>query len=96
MEYVAIGFLAVLVIGGGFAALTMRATRGNTPASPETGDPTPLGDTSQHSSETEAKPVAEGGRPREEPEGGRFKRDPIGGEGEGETTIDAGDVPRAG
>jgi hypothetical protein len=29
----------------------------------------------------------------EEPEGGRFKRDPIGGEGEGEPTLDVGEVP---
>jgi hypothetical protein len=29
----------------------------------------------------------------EEPAGGRFKRDPIGGEGEGEQTLDVGEVP---
>ena len=110
MEYVAIGILAVLVIGGGFTALTLRATRGSTPASPESGDPTPVGDTPQHS-EADADSRGGTGGPTsgqgnvasrapsqepDEPEGNRFKRDPIGGEGEAEPTIDAGDTPRAG
>ena len=110
MEYVAIGILAVLVIGGGFAALTMRATAGSTPASPEAGDSTPLGDTAQHSSGDAEERGGTGGptsgqggntsrapsQEPDEPEGNRFKRDPIGGEGEASPTMDVGDTPRAG
>ncbi len=110
MEYVAIGILAVLVIGGGFTALTLRATRGSTPASPESGDETPVGDTPQHSEAdagtrggtggtTSGQGSATGRAPSQEPDepsGNRFKRDPIGGEGEAEPTIDTGDTPRSG
>ena len=110
MEYVAIGILALLVIGGGLSVLVMRATRGSTPASPESGDGTALGDTPQHS-EADADGRGGTGGPTsgqgntvgrapaqqpDEPEGGRFKRDPIGGEAESEPTIDTGDPPRAG
>jgi hypothetical protein len=108
MEYVAIGILAILVIGGGFTALTLRATAGSTPASPESGDSTPVGDTPQHSdADAEARggtggPTSgDGGntgrapsQEPDEPEGNRFKRDPIGGEAEAEPTIDTGDTPR--
>ncbi len=56
----------------------------NTPADPESDDPTPAGDTKEHSSSAESGP--EGSGPVE-PGGGRYKRDPIGGEAEAETTI---------
>jgi hypothetical protein len=110
MEFVAIGILAVLVVGGGFIALTFRATRGSTPASPESGDPTPAGDTPQHSEGDASDRGGTGGptsgqgntasrapsQQPDEPEGDRFKRDPIGGEAEAEPTIDTGGTPRAG
>ncbi len=110
MEYVAIGILALLVIGGGLSLLVMRATRGSTPASPEGGDDTPLGDTQQHS-EGDAEGRGGTGGPTsgqgntagrapaqqpDEPEGNRFKRDPSGGVAEAEPTLDTGDTPRAG
>ena len=57
----------------------------NTPADPDTDDPTPAGDTKQHSAAAESGPDGPG---PVEPGGGRYKRDPIGGEAEAETTID--------
>ncbi len=96
MEYVAIGVLAILVIGGGVTVIVMRAVQGSTPASPESGDDTPLGDTPQHSDQSSHAEGRGPARQPEEPEGGRFKRDPIGGEAEAEPTIDTGDPPRAG
>jgi hypothetical protein len=85
MSYVLIGLLFVVVVGGLILALTMRATAGSTPASPEPGDKTAVGDTPQHSGAQEGAPAEPG---PVEPESGRFKRDPIGGEAEAETTID--------
>jgi hypothetical protein len=85
MTYVLVGLLFVVVVGGLILLLTMRATAGSTPASPESGDDTALGDTPQHS-EAESGPPAQPGPV--EPGGGRFKRDPIGGEAEAETTIE--------
>lgn len=110
MEYVAIGILALLVIGGGLSVLVLRATRGSTPASPEGKDDTPVGDTPQHSDADADGRGGTGGptsgqgntagrapsQQADEPEGSRFKRDPIGGEAEAEPTIDTGDPPRAG
>lgn len=110
MEYVAIGILALLVIVGGLSMLVLRATHGSTPASPESDDPTPLGDTPQHSDGDAEERGGTGGpisgqgnvagrapaQQPDEPEGGRFKRDPIGGEAEAEPTVDTGDPPRAG
>lgn len=108
MEYVAIGILALLVVGGGIGLLMMRATAGSTPASPESGDPTPLGSTSQLSGgdaegsggaggPTSGQGATSGRTPARDPEeheGNRFKSDPIGGEAEGEPSVDAGDTPR--
>lgn len=110
MEYVAIGVLALLVVVGGLSLLVLRATKGSTPASPEAGDDTPLGDTPQHAEADAGERGGSGGPTSghgavagrapagqpDEPEGGRFKRDPIGGEAEAEPTLDAGDIPRAG
>lgn len=85
MGYVLAGLLFLLIVGGGIIALTMRATAGSTPASPESEDGTPAGDTPQHSDAESRRPSRPG---PVEPGGGRFKRDPIGGEAEAETTID--------
>lgn len=109
MEYVAIGILALLVVGGGLSLLVLRATKGSTPASPENGDSTPLGDTAQHSAADADDRGGSGGptsgqggtagrapsRDPEEADGNRFKRDPVGGEAEAESSIDTGDTPRA-
>jgi hypothetical protein len=85
MTYVLVGLLFVVVVGGLILLLTMRATAGSTPASPEAGDDTALGDTQQHSDAESGAPSRPG---PVEPGGGRFKRDPIGGEAEAETTIE--------
>jgi hypothetical protein len=85
MTYVLIGLLFVVVVGGLLLALTMRATAGSTPASPEPGDETAVGDTPHHSGAEEGGPSQPG---PVEPDSGRFKRDPIGGEAEAETTIE--------
>ena len=86
MAYVLIGLLFLVIVGGAVMAVTMRATAGSTPASPEAGDGTPAGDTPHHSDAESGPPASPG---PVEPGGGRFKRDPIGGEAEAETTIDA-------
>jgi hypothetical protein len=85
MIYVLVGILFVVVVGGGILLLTMRATAGSTPASPDSGDPTAAGDTPEHT-DAESGPPAKPGPV--EPGGNRFKRDPIGGEAEAETTIE--------
>lgn len=109
MEYVAIGILALLVVGGGITAMVLRSTAASTPASPESGDSTPVGDTQQLSEgDAESRGGAGGptsgqgqtaarapSRDPEEADGNRFKRDPIGGEAEAEPSIDTGDTPRA-
>jgi hypothetical protein len=109
MEYVAIGILVLLVVGGAVTALVMRATAGSTPASPESGDPTPAGDSPELSESdagdrggaggpTSGQGQTAGRAPARDPEespGNRFKRDPIGGEAESEPTIDTGGTPRA-
>ncbi len=59
----------------------------NTPADPDEDDPTPTGDTKEHSAAAESGP--DDGPGPVEPGGGRYKRDPIGGEAEAETTIEA-------
>ena len=109
MEYVAIGILAMLVVGGGISLLVLRATKGSTPASPEDGDGTAVGDTQQLADADAGARGGAGGptsgqgntagrapsRDPEEAEGNRFKRDPIGGEAEAEPSVDTGDTPRA-
>jgi hypothetical protein len=85
MTYVLVGILFLLVVGGLVLALTMRATAGSTPASPESDDASAVGDTPQHSDAESAPPSTPG---PVEPGEGRFKRDPVGGEAEAETTID--------
>ena len=62
MEYVAMGLLVLLLIGGFVTFLVMQATRRSSPATAEDGadtpgigtDDTPLGDTSQHAGEQTA------------------------------------------
>jgi hypothetical protein len=85
MTYAVVGILFVLVVGGLVLALTMRATSGSTPASPDSRDDTAVGDTPQHSESEDGGPAEPG---PVEPGSGRFKRDPIGGEAQAETTID--------
>jgi hypothetical protein len=85
MIYVLVGILFLVVVGGLVLMLTMRATAGSTPASPESGDATAVGDTPQHSDAESGPPSRPG---PVEPGGNRFKRDPIGGEAEAETTIE--------
>jgi hypothetical protein len=85
MIYVLVGILFLVVVGGLITLLTMRATAGSTPASPESGDPTAVGDTPQHSDAESGAPAQPG---PVEPGGNRFKRDPVGGEAEAETTIE--------
>lgn len=58
----------------------------NTPADPDPDDPTPAGDTKEHSSAAESGP--DDGPGPAEPGGNRYKRDPVGGEAEAETTIE--------
>jgi len=107
MVYVVVGVIFLLVVGGVVTVMVLRATGGATPATPEEGDPTPAGDTPQHSAgDAEGRggtggptsgPHATGRQPArqaEEPEGGRYKRDPVGGEAEAEPTIDTGNAPR--
>ena len=109
MEYVAIAILALLVVSGVITGMVLRSTRESSPASPESGDPTAVGDT-PHLSDGDADgrggaggPTAGHGattgrapsRDPQEADGNRFKRDPIGGEAEAEPTIDTGDTPRA-
>ena len=98
MEYVAIAILAILVVGGGLGALMMRATDGSTPASPESDDSTPVGDTPHTSDAGTPESNQQDREPARDPEehpGNRFKSDPIGGEGEAEPSVDTGDTPRA-
>ncbi len=79
MTYVLVGLLAVAVVGGVVLLMSLRATAGSTPASPDSEDSTPLGDTDQHSDAESTPP--EGSGPVE-PGSGHFKRDPVGGEAE--------------
>jgi hypothetical protein len=61
MEYVAIGILALLVVGGGITMLVLAGTKGSAPAVAEDADGTaapfagtdhtPLGDTAEHHGE---------------------------------------------
>jgi hypothetical protein len=61
MEYVAVGFLVLLLIGAFVAFLVMQATRRSSPATGDTAhdmpgigtDASPLGDTTQHAGEQE-------------------------------------------
>jgi hypothetical protein len=85
MTYVIVGLIFVFVVGGGILFLVFGVTRGSTPATRESGDPTPAGDTPQHSEATEGAPPEPG---PVEPGGGQFKRDPVGGEAEAESTVD--------
>lgn len=85
MTLLLVGLLVVVVVGTMVLMLTMRATSGSTPASPEPGDKTAVGDTPHHSGAEEGPPADHG---LVEPGSGQFKRDPIGGEAEAETTID--------
>jgi hypothetical protein len=85
MTYVIVGLIVVLVVGGGILFLVFGATRGSTPATPDSGDPTPAGDTPEHSEAAEGAPPQPG---PVEPGSGQFKRDPAGGEAEAESTID--------
>jgi len=110
MLIVVIGILLCIVIGGGVAFFVMRATGESTsssPAAPEPGDPTAVGDSPQHaegdadrsggSGEPISGPKSGGRGPSlepDEPARGRYKRDSVGGEGEGESTIDAGEAPK--
>ena len=79
----------------------------SSPAAPEPGDPTAVGDSPQHaegdadrsggSGEPISGPKSGGRGPSlepDEPARGRYKRDSVGGEGEGESTIDAGEAPK--
>jgi hypothetical protein len=90
MLYVVVGIIFLLVIGGAVTMFVMSATKNSTPASPEPGDDTEVGDTPQHADEDHNESRTS---PQEEPEGGRYKRDPIGGEAEAETAIDVGEAP---
>ncbi len=91
MTYVVVGILVLIALGGALMFFVMNKTGGASPATPEPGDPTPAGDSPQHSDEASDQ----GGAPRapDGPSSPRFKRDTIGGEAEGETTLDVGDAP---
>ena len=106
MEYVAMGILVLLLIGGFVTFLVMQATRRSSPATGDTPgvgtDETPLGDTAQHAGEQTSSGHTVGGtdgdgnvESGEEPADGRFKRDPVGGEAEGSSAIEE-DVRRPG
>jgi hypothetical protein len=112
MEYVAVGILVLLLIGGFVTFLVMQATRRSSPATGDTGDDTPgigtdespLGTTTQHA-DRDADRSGGTGAPTtdlpqrsqdEDPPDGRFKRDPIGGEGEGTPAIEDEERPRPG
>jgi hypothetical protein len=59
MEYLAVGILVLLLVGGFVTFLVMRATSRSSPATERTGgggpgigtDPTPFGDTGEHAGE---------------------------------------------
>ncbi len=90
MIYVVVGILVLIALGGGLMHFVMHQTGAASPATPERGDPTPAGDSPQHSAEDSDQ----GGGPQDPdtPRGTRFKRDTIGGEAEAETTIDVGEA----
>ncbi|MGI8623903.1 MAG: hypothetical protein ACR2NB_10580, partial [Solirubrobacteraceae bacterium] len=108
---VAIIVLLVVAGGVTFLVMraTSSGSSGSTPASPEPGDPTAAGDTQQLADEDASGRGGAGGpisgphpggrepaQDPDEPAGARYKRDSIGGEGEGESTIDAGEAPQPG
>jgi hypothetical protein len=97
MEYVAVGILVLLLIGGFVTFLVMQATRRSSPATDDTGTDTPgigtdratpFGDTSEHADDDSHRTATQDADPPD----GRFKRDPVGGEGEGTPSIE-GDPP---
>ena len=102
MEYVAVGILVLLLIGGFVTFLVMQATRRSSPATGDTSDDTPgigsddspLGDTSQHAGGRATSTGVPQRSQDEDPSDGRFKRDPVGGEGEGTPAIEGDERPR--